>query len=105
MTAEMSEMIFFEIPVYADVEQFCARIRPRWPGWKLLDVDVWLVGATVKVDDVDLAVLLRAVGAAIAELDLLAIRYCLDGRFYVMGGPRVEGPAEVAAPVPDQQAV
>ena len=98
-------MIFFEIPAYADVEQFCARIRPRWPGWKMLDVDVWLVGATVKVDDSDLAVLLRAVGDAIAELELLAIRYCVDGRFYVMGGPRVEGPTETAAPVPDQQAV
>ena len=60
----------------------------------MLDVDVWLVGATVKVDDVDLAVLLRAVEAAVAELELLAIRYCLDGRFYVMGGRRVEGPTE-----------
>ena len=68
VTAEMSEMLFFEIPAYADVEQFCARIRPRWPGWKMLDVDVWLVGATVKVDDTDLAVLLRAVGDAITEL-------------------------------------
>ena len=104
-TDQTSEMIFFEIPAYADVEQFCARIRPRWPGWKLLDVDVWLVGATVKVDDTDLAVLLRAVGSAIAELDLLAIRYCLDGRFYVMGGLRVEDPTEAAAPVPDRQAV
>ena len=98
-------MIFFEIPAYADVEQFCARIRPRWPGWKMLDVDVWLVGATVKVDDSDLAVLLRAVADSIAELNLLAIRYCVDGRFYVMGGRRVEGPTEAAAPVRDQQAV
>ena len=79
-------MIFFEIPAFADVEQFCARIRPRWPGWKMLDVDVWLVGATVKVDDSDLAVLLRAVADSIAELNLLAIRYCVDGRFYVMAG-------------------
>lgn len=98
-------MIFFEIPAYADVEQFCARIRPRWPGWKMCDVDVWLVGATVKVDDSDLAVLLRAVGDAIAELDLLAIRYCVDGRFYVMECPRVEGPTETAAQISDQQAV
>jgi hypothetical protein len=71
----------------------------------MCDVDVWLVGATVKVDDSDLAVLLRAVGDAIAELDLLAIRYCVDGRFYVMGGAPVEDPTEAAAPVSDQQAV
>jgi hypothetical protein len=105
VTAETSEMIFFEIPAYADVEQFCARIRPRWPGWMMLDVDVWLVGASVKVDDSDLAVLLRVVGDAVAELDLLAIRYCVDGRFYVMGGPTVEDPPETTAPISDQQAV
>jgi hypothetical protein len=104
-TAETSEMIFFEIPAFVDVTQFCERIRPNWPGWKLLDVDVWLVGATVKVDDTDLAALLRAVEVAIAELNLRAIRYCLDGRFYVMCAPRVETPADAAAPVPDQQAV
>jgi hypothetical protein len=97
-------MIFFEIPAFADVKRFCERIRPHWPGWKLLDVDVWLVGATVKVDDADLAALLRSVEAAITELDLLAIRYCLDGRFYVMDGARVEGATDVAT-VPDQQPV
>jgi hypothetical protein len=32
----------------------------------MLDVDVWLVGASVKVDDSDLAVLLRVVGDAVA---------------------------------------
>jgi len=104
-TDETSEMIFFEIPAFADVTQFCERIRPHWPGWKMLDVDVWLVGATVQVDDADLAALLRAVEAAIAELNLRAIRYCLDGRFYVMAAPQVEAPADAAAPVPDQQAV
>lgn len=101
----MSEMIFFEIPAFADVEQFCRHIRPHWPGWKLLDVDVWLVGATVKVDDFDLAALLRTVEAAVAVLGLMAIRYCLDGRFYVMDGARVEGPTDAATSVPDQQAV
>jgi hypothetical protein len=64
---------------------------------------VWLVGATVKVDDTDFAALLRTVEAAIAELDLLAIRCCVDGRFYVMDGARVEGPTDAAASVPDQQ--
>ena len=101
----MSEMIFFEIPTHVDVEEFCRRIRPHWPGWKLLDVDVWLVGATVKVDDFDLAALLRTVEAAVAVLGLMAIRYCLDGRFYVMDGARVEVPADAATSIPDQQAV
>ena len=100
----MSETIFFEIPVYADVERFCALIRPNWPGWKMLDVDVWLVGATVEVDDVDLGALLRTVETAIPELGLPAIRYCLDGRFYVMDG-RGAGFTDAGTWVPDQQAV
>ncbi len=77
-------MILFEVPAYADVKTFCARLRPRWQVWQVFDNDVWLVGARAKVDDVDIAVLLREVEALVAELDLRAIRYCLDGRFYVM---------------------
>jgi hypothetical protein len=84
VTAELSEMILFEVPAYADVKTFCARLRPRWQVWQVFDNDVWLVGARAKVDDVDIAVLLREVEALVAELDLRAIRYCLDGRFYVM---------------------
>jgi hypothetical protein len=84
VAAELSEMILFEIPAYANVKQFCARIRHRWPLWQVLDDDVWLVGVRTKVDDADLAVLLREVEAVVSELDLQAIRYCLDGRFYIM---------------------
>ena len=77
-------MILFEVPAYANVKKFCARLRPRWQVWQVFDNDVWLVGARAKVDDVDLAVLLREVEILVSELDLQAIRYCLDGRFYVM---------------------
>ena len=41
---------------------------------------------------------------AIAELGLAAIRYCLDGRFYVMDG-RGAGFTDAGTWVPDQQAV
>jgi hypothetical protein len=105
ITAETSEMIFFQLPFYIDVEQFCVRIRPRWPGWKVLDHDVWLVGATVRVDDIDLAALLREVQTAVSELHLDAIRYCLDGRFYIMEGVRLEGTTHVVRSIPDRQAV
>ena len=98
-------MIMFEVPAYADIKRFCARIRPRWQVWQILDDDVWLIGTRAKVDGVDLAALLREVEAVISELELQAIRYCLDGRFYVMDGARVEGPTDAATSVPDQQAV
>ena len=84
VAAETSEAIIFEVPAYVGVEKFCARIRPRWLGWMIRDGDVWLVAATVQVDDADLAALLREVQACVSDLDLQAIRYCLDGRFYIL---------------------
>ena len=94
-------MILFEIPAYADIQRFCARIRPRWSVWQMFADEVWLIGARVRVDDVDLAVLLREVEAAISELDLQAIRYCLDGRFYVMEGLRTDIEERVELALPD----
>ena len=105
VAAELSEMILFEVPAYADIQRFCARIRPRWPVWQMLADDVWLIGARVKVDDADLAALLREVEAAVSELDLQAIRYCLDGRFYIMEGPHPEGANRVVRSIPGRQAV
>ncbi len=97
-------MILFEVPAYADVKRFCARIRPRWMVWQVLDDDVWLIGARTKVDETDLAVLLREVEEAVSKLGLQAIRYCLDGRFYVMeGAHREEGATNVVRSIPGQQ--
>ena len=86
----MSEVVIFEVPAYVDVNLFYARIRPRWPGWTTRDDEMWLIAATVEADETDLAALLREVEDFVFNLDLQAIRYCLDGRFYVMEAPSYE---------------
>jgi hypothetical protein len=87
---ELNDLLLFEIPAYADVDQLHARIRPRWRGWTTCDDDVWLVAAEVKADADDLAPLLREVEAYVAATELLAIRYWLDGRAHIMEAAALE---------------
>jgi len=68
----------------------CAYIRPRWGGSIKFQDDVWYVSARVRRTRNDLAQLLRKVEAYVAESGLQAIRYELDGRFYIMEAQRVE---------------
>jgi hypothetical protein len=81
---QLSNVVRFELPAYADADALCARLRPRWPGTKTLAGDVWRVSARVQTSKSDLAALLRAVEAYVADAELDAIRYQLDGRFYIM---------------------
>jgi hypothetical protein len=83
----MSNTVLFELPVFVDVDEFCERIRSRWPGSKEREDDIWLVSARVRTGKNDLARLLREVEAYVADSELHAIRYQLDGRFYVMEAP------------------
>ena len=80
----LSNVVRFELPAYVDVDEFGARIRERWPGTIQLKGDIWVVSARVKSTADDLAHLLRRVETYVADTDLQAIRYCLDGRYYVM---------------------
>jgi hypothetical protein len=80
----LSDVVRFELPAYVDAETLCDRLRPRWPGTKTLDGDVWRVSARVEKSKADLVALLRTVEAYVAEAGLDAIRYQLDGRFYIM---------------------
>jgi hypothetical protein len=85
---ELSNVVRFELPAYADADAFCARIRPRWAGTRRLDGDVWRISARVRRSKNDLALLLREVEAYVAAAGLQAIRYELDGRWYIMDEPR-----------------
>jgi hypothetical protein len=86
----MSNVVRFEIPAYAGIDELCAYIRPRWGGSIKFQDDVWYVSARVRRTRNDLAQLLRKVEAYVAESGLQAIRYELDGRFYIMEAQRVE---------------
>lgn len=81
---QFSNVVRFEIPAYADVDEFCSRIRPRWPGSQERDVGVWSVSARFRMSRNDLALLLRTVETYVAETELQAIRYRLDGRYYIL---------------------
>jgi hypothetical protein len=86
----MSNVVRFEVPAYAGIDELCAYIRPRWGGSIKFQDDVWYVSARVRRTKNDLAQLLRKVETYVAESGLQAIRYELDGRFYIMEAQRVE---------------
>jgi hypothetical protein len=96
MCGELDDLVLFELPVYADVDELSERIRPRWRGWTRREDDLWLVVAEVDEDPDDLALLLREVEAFVGAEGLHAIRFCLDGRFHVMEAPALERVPEPA---------
>ena len=102
MYDELDDLVLFELPVYADVDDLSERIRPRWRGWTRREDDVWLVVAEVDEDPADLALLLREVEAFVGAEGLHAIRFCLDGRFHVLEAPAFEelDPGPAGAPTP-----
>lgn len=87
---ELSNVVRFEIPNYVDVEGLCEQIRPRWPGSEKRTGGVWVVSARLRKSHRDLARLLRTVEAYVAEAGLQAIRYHLDGRFYILEAPALD---------------
>ena len=57
----LSNVVRFEIPAYAGIDELCAYIRPRWGGSIKFQDDVWYVSARVRRTRNDLAQLLRKV--------------------------------------------
>jgi hypothetical protein len=92
----LDDVVLFELPSPEDVEAFRQRIRPRWEGWSDADGELWLFTAQLETSS-DLAPLLREVQDLISELGIAAIRFCLDGRIYVLDGIPAERAAELAA--------
>jgi hypothetical protein len=80
---DLDDVVFFELPSRLEVDAFVKRIRPRWNGWSDAGENVWLFTARLEEDD-DLAPLLREAEQLVAELDLAAIHFFLDGRVYLL---------------------
>jgi hypothetical protein len=92
----LDDVVLFELQSSEDVEAFRASIRPRWEGWSDADGDLWLF--TAQLDESrDLAPLLREAQTLISDLGLDAIRFCLDGRIYVLDAARAGRTAGIAA--------
>ena len=89
---ELDDIVLFELPGHSEVDAFVKRIRPRWDGWSDAGESVWLFTARLDEDD-DLAPLLREAEQLVAELDLAAIHFYLDGRVYLLEPARASEPA------------
>ena len=81
---QLSDVVLFELPTFAAAQAFRVNLRPRWPGWSHDDDGLWLFAAEVGDETDGLAMLLREAQELLAELDLLAIVFVLDGRSYVL---------------------
>ena len=81
---QFSDVVLFELPTFEAAQAFRVSLRPRWPGWSHDDDGLWLFAAEVGAETDGLALLLRQAQELLAELDLLAIVFTLDGRSYVL---------------------
>jgi hypothetical protein len=81
---QFSDVVLFELPTFEAAQSFRVGLRPRWPGWSHDDEGLWLFAAEVGAETDGLALLLRQAQELLAELDLLAIVFVLDGRSYVL---------------------
>jgi hypothetical protein len=80
----LSEIVLFELPTFEAAQAFRVRLRPRWPGWSHDDEGLWLFAAELDDESDTLALLLREAQDLLADLELLAIVFMLDGRSYVL---------------------
>ena len=78
-----SDDIRFELPQEDAAQDLCRLLESSQSHIELTD-NAWSVHAAPGVDPMALALLLRRVEAWVAEKGLHAIRFHLDGRWYVM---------------------
>jgi hypothetical protein len=99
LDSQLSDVLLFELPTFEAAQAFRVNLRPRWPGWSHDDDGLWLFAAEVGEETDGLALLLREAQELLAELDLLAIVFVLDGRSYVLAAtePAYERTAKQAA--------
>lgn len=78
-----SDDIRFEVPQEDAAQDLCRLLESSHSCVEPTD-NAWSVHAALGVDSMALALLLRRVEAWVAERGLYAIRFRLDGRWYVM---------------------
>ena len=76
----LSEIVLFELPTFEAAQAFRVRLRPRWPGWSHDDEGLWLFAAELGDESDTLALLLREAQGLLADLELLAVVFMLDGQ-------------------------
>jgi hypothetical protein len=80
----LEELVIFELPTPRLAEGLRAQLSPKRFAWIQNDEDAAVVAALLNPDYLDLAVLLRAVQSWLSATGLVAIRFEVDGKLYVL---------------------
>jgi hypothetical protein len=81
---ELNELVFFEIPGFDLAARLCDLVGSEWLAWVQSGEGIRRVAVMIQPEEGDLAVLLRLVERWVAEQGIVAIRFVLDGRMYVL---------------------
>jgi hypothetical protein len=81
----LNDLVLFEIPEFEQAMALCGRLATDWMAWVHRRDEARFVAALLLPEaEGDLAALLRTVEQWVAERGLVAIRFELDGRAYVL---------------------
>jgi hypothetical protein len=82
--ASLNELVLFEIPGFELATQLCERVGADRLAWVQSGDGIRRVAVLIQPQEGDLAAILRTVERWVAEHGLVAIRFELDGRIYVL---------------------
>jgi hypothetical protein len=94
--SSLNDIVLFEIPARSGATQLLAELSQSRLAWMERGDEVSIVGVLLNPDDGDLASLLRSVETWVEQRGLLAIRFEVDGRTYVLQ-PSLTAQAHAAA--------
>jgi hypothetical protein len=94
--SSLNEIVLFEVPARSGATQLLAELSSSRLAWLERGDVVSVVGVLLNPDDGDLACLLRSVETWVERRGLLAIRFEVDGRTYVLQ-PALTAQAHTAA--------
>jgi hypothetical protein len=83
----LNEIVLFELPGKYFAEQLLLNVLSERVAWLQIGEAASVVGVLLAEDELDLARLLRDVQAWLESSGLLALRFELDGRAYVLEAP------------------
>jgi hypothetical protein len=94
--SSLNEVVLFELPARSGATELLAELSSSRLAWMERGEEICVVGVLLNPDDGDLASLLRSAETWVERRGLLAIRFEVDGRTYVMQ-PVLSAQAHTAA--------
>ena len=85
--ASLDEIVLFELPSKYYAEELLLTALSERVSWLQIGEDASVVGVLLAPDELDLARLLRSVQDWLEQSGLLALRFEVDGRTYVLEAP------------------